>query len=159
MDKLPPVRRSENMRRIRSHDTKPEVAVRKIVHALGFRFRLHRRDLPGSPDLVLPKYRAIIFVHGCFWHQHPGCREGRLPSSNRDYWIGKLGRNVKRDRASLRMLRKLGWNVLIVWECEVGRDVAARRLRGFLLRMVPRPVPKSRKSVHLIAGSEAPYSS
>lgn len=127
-DKLTPARRSENMRQIKSRDMKPEVAVRKLVHALGFRYRLHRKDLPGKPDLVFPRLKAVIFVHGCFWHQHPiranrKCLDSRLPKSNLDYWIPKLSRNQARDKANIKDLKDLGWRVLVVWECET-RDLS-----------------------------------
>lgn len=110
--------RSENMRRIRSKDTAPEMAVRRLIHGLGFRYRLHVKDMPGKPDLVFPSRRKIIFVHGCFWHQHRSCREGRLPKSNRSYWTPKLQRNVKRDRQALRQLHSAGWDTLVIWECQ-----------------------------------------
>ncbi len=112
-----PEGRSFNMSRIRSRDTKPELIVRSLVHQLGFRFRLHRKDLPGKPDLVLPAHRKIIFVHGCFWHMHR-CRYGKVvPKTNAEFWQTKRRGNVLRDRANQRMLRKLDWEVLVVWEC------------------------------------------
>lgn len=110
--------RSENMRRIRSKDTAPEMAVRRLVHGLGYRYRLHRKDIPGKPDLVFPSRRKVIFIHGCFWHQHPECREGRPPKSNTAYWGPKLERNVERDRRAVAELTAAGWGVLVVWECE-----------------------------------------
>lgn len=110
--------RSENMRRIRSKDTAPELAVRRAAYAMGYRYRLHRRDLPGSPDLVFAGRKKVVFVHGCFWHQHGDCREGRLPRSNTEYWTSKLERNVARDRVSQATLVSSGWAVLVVWECE-----------------------------------------
>lgn len=122
-DKLTPARRSANMRAIRSKDMKPELLVRKLVHSLGYRFRLHRKDLPGKPDLVFLGRRKVIFVHGCFWHQHAGCREGRIPGSNQDYWRPKLERNQQRDRLHIENLQQLGWQVMIIWECET-RDRA-----------------------------------
>ncbi|WP_245418739.1 DNA mismatch endonuclease Vsr [Mesorhizobium sp. WSM3864] len=103
---------------IRSADTTPERTVRRILHRLGFRFRLHRRDLPGTPDLVLPKYRTVIFVHGCFWHQHAGCRFAKLPASNQEYWLPKLARNVQRDTDAKQKLQQAGWRVVEIWECE-----------------------------------------
>jgi DNA mismatch endonuclease (patch repair protein) len=106
------------MRRIRKVDTKPEMVVRKAAHALGLRFRLHRRDLPGSPDLVLPKHRKVVLVHGCFWHQHEGCRLARQPKSRLDYWLPKLARNVERDVEVRKALVTLGWQPLVIWECE-----------------------------------------
>lgn len=108
------ISRSENMRRIRSKDTRPEMAVRRIVHGLGYRYRLHRKDIPGKPDLVFPRHRKVIFVHGCFWHQHPGCQDGRLPKSNTSYWGPKLKRNVERDKTALAELSSLGWEVLVI---------------------------------------------
>lgn len=110
--------RSANMSRIRSTDTKPEMLVRKALHKLGFRFRLHVRDLPGRPDIVLPKYRTVIQVKGCFWHGHD-CPDGRLPKSNREYWVPKLTRNRERDKSNERKLRKLGWSVHCLWECHI----------------------------------------
>lgn len=117
-----PEKRSEVMRRVRSKNTKPEVFVRSMLHRMGYRFRLHRKDLPGNPDIVLPKHRAVVFVHGCFWHQHPGCRKATIPQNNRDYWEKKLERNVERDRAARQTLSEQGWKVLTVWECEIPRD-------------------------------------
>jgi DNA mismatch endonuclease, patch repair protein len=115
--------RSEQMRRIRKVDTKPEIVVRKIAHRLGLRFRLHRRDLPGTPDIVLPRHRVVIMVHGCFWHQHPGCRLARQPKTRLSYWLPKLERNMARDASSRTQLEALGWRVLVFWECET-KDVA-----------------------------------
>jgi DNA mismatch endonuclease (patch repair protein) len=109
-------KRSETMSRIRSKDTKPEMLVRKALHRLGFRFRVHVRDLPGCPDIVLPKYSTIIQVKGCFWHGHT-CRDGRLPKSNREYWVPKLLRNKERDISNERKLRRMGWSVRTLWEC------------------------------------------
>ncbi|MGV3576325.1 MAG: very short patch repair endonuclease [Devosia sp.] len=106
------------MSRIGPKDTKPELVVRRGLHAAGIRFRLHRGDLPGRPDLVLPKYRAVIFVHGCFWHRHEGCANFRLPKTNTEFWRQKIDRNVERDHEAIVKLKKLGWRVLIVWECE-----------------------------------------
>jgi DNA mismatch endonuclease (patch repair protein) len=106
------------MRRIRKADTGPELIVRRTLHSMGYRFRLHRRDLPGTPDIVLPRYRKIIFVNGCFWHRH-SCPDGRkLPRSKPEYWAPKLERNRRRDLEHRRALRRLGWDVLVVWECE-----------------------------------------
>lgn len=134
-DKLTPERRSANMARIRSKDTKPELLVRRTAHGLGYRFRLHRRDLPGRPDLVFPSRRAVIFVHGCFWHQHPdpSCRDSKLPRSRTEYWHAKLQRNVERDAAARASLIAGGWRVLVLWECEIAADQALdHRLRAFL---------------------------
>ncbi|MCA9064259.1 MAG: DNA mismatch endonuclease Vsr [Planctomycetaceae bacterium] len=126
--------RSFNMSRIRGKDTKPELIVRSIVHQMGFRFRLHQRKLPGKPDLVLPKHRRIIFVHGCFWHMH-ACRYGRvIPKTNAEFWQDKRTGNVVRDRRNRDQLRKLGWQILTVWECWT-RDPEKlyARLQSFLL--------------------------
>lgn len=109
---------SARMRRIRKTDTKPELVVRRLVHSLGFRYRLHRRDLPGTPDLVFPRLHKVVFVHGCFWHQHD-CPLGRKqPSANPDYWLPKLARNVERDTRARTRLLELGWDVLVIWECQ-----------------------------------------
>lgn len=113
---------------VRVRDTKPEKIVRSILHRLGYRFRLQRRDLPGRPDIVLPKYRTVIFVHGCFWHQHKDCRKARRPKSNREFWDSKLDANVNRDHRNQAALEELGWQVIVVWECEALRaeDVSTR---------------------------------
>ncbi len=129
-DRLSASQRSALMARIRGKDTKPELAVRSILHAAGFRFRLHAKQLPGRPDLVLPKHRAVVFVHGCFWHRHGRCRDGRsTPSSNQAYWGPKFERNVARDRRVKQALRRRGWRVITVWECQVKRDPEAILLR------------------------------
>jgi DNA mismatch endonuclease, patch repair protein len=113
--------RSRIMAAVKSQDTKPEMAVRRMVHALGFRYRLHVRALPGSPDMVFPSRRKVIFVHGCFWHRHR-CEGGRsMPASNVSYWTAKFERNRLRDRRNRRLLWKLGWKVLVLWECQIGR--------------------------------------
>lgn len=133
VDKLDPARRSENMRRIRSKGMAPEVFVRRLVHGLGFRFRLHRKDLPGKPDLVLPRLKKVVLVHGCFWHQHSACREGRMPGTRLEYWKPKLEGNQARDAANLKALKKAGWTTLVVWECETkDQERLTRRLRRFL---------------------------
>ena len=131
--------RSANMRAIRSKDMKPEMAVRKLLHRLGYRYRLHRHDLPGRPDLVFSSRRKVIFVHGCFWHQHrkKDCKLVRKPKSNTDYWLPKLERNVKRDRKHRKSLKKEGWDVLVIWECEVKKgERLGRQLQKFLERHV-----------------------
>lgn len=121
------------MSRVTKKDTKPELAVRSLAHQLGYRFRLHRRDLPGTPDLVLPSRRKVIFVHGCFWHRHDCPLAGRIPRVRTEYWGPKLDRNVERDRAAQAALEAQGWQTLTIWECEV-RDAVAleQRLRNFL---------------------------
>jgi DNA mismatch endonuclease (patch repair protein) len=123
------------MRRIRSVDTKPEIVVRRLVHSLGFRFRLHSKNLPGKPDIVLTRLKRIIEVKGCFWHQHGGCIDSRIPKSRTEYWRPKLRGNVRRDRHNLLQLRKLGWRVLLIWECEIEKitpEQLARKIERFL---------------------------
>ena len=112
--------RSIRMSRIKSRDTKPEVVLRRSLHRLGLRFRLGGASLPGRPDIVLPKHRAVVFVHGCFWHRHEGCRVASTPKSNTEFWTEKFERNVKRDARVIEELNSLGWRVIIVWECELG---------------------------------------
>lgn len=119
-DRLTPQRRSWNMSRIRGRDTLPERAVRSALHRAGYRFRLHRKDLPGRPDIVLPKHSIVVFVHGCFWHRHPGCRFAYTPKSRITFWQQKFDGNVERDRRNVRALRALGWRVITVWECQIG---------------------------------------
>ncbi|WP_368744718.1 very short patch repair endonuclease [Desertibaculum subflavum] len=124
--------RSRIMRSIPQRNTRPELLVRRTLHALGARFRLHRRDLPGSPDIVLPRYKAAILVHGCFWHQH-GCKLSNVPRSRTDYWLPKLSRNVERDLEAVAALTSLGWRVLVLWECQLGDGVwLSSRLANFL---------------------------
>lgn len=134
-DRITPEQRSRTMSRIRAKGTKPEMAVRKMVHAMGYRYRLHRRDLPGTPDLVFAGRRKVVFVHGCFWHQHddPECRNATLPSSRTEFWHPKLRRNVERDRDNQARLKEMGWSFLIIWECELGRGThVAERITDFL---------------------------
>lgn len=123
------------MRAVRSGDTQPEIRVRQIVHGLGYRFRLHKRDLPGKPDIVLPDRQKAVFVHGCFWHQHKMCRRASVPRTNTGFWRKKLASNVARDAKQLAAIRKRGWRALVVWECEL-KDVRrlTTRLRRFLGR-------------------------
>ncbi|MFO0806460.1 MAG: very short patch repair endonuclease [Gemmataceae bacterium] len=116
-DIFTPAERSRIMAAVRSTDTAPERIVRRLVHRMGLRFRLHRRSLPGTPDLVFPGRARVIFVHGCFWHAHT-CGAGRLPSTNRPFWKKKLAANAERDRRSVRKLRRAGWKVLVIWECQ-----------------------------------------
>lgn len=114
--------RSRIMSRIRSRDTAPELEVRRRLHAAGFRFRLHRSDLPGRPDIVLPRHKTAVFVNGCFWHGHD-CRDGHLPSSNREYWANKIDRNMRRDQRNYKAMVELGWNVVVIWECHLDEAV------------------------------------
>lgn len=118
MDTLSPERRSEVMSRIRSKDTKPEMLVRRHLHAMGFRFRLHDSKLPGHPDIVLPKWHTVIFINGCFWHRHEGCKLASTPKSNIEFWESKFKRNVERDKKEQSALADAGWRVIVVWECE-----------------------------------------
>jgi DNA mismatch endonuclease (patch repair protein) len=117
-ERLAAMRCTDQMRRIRGKNTRPELRVRRTVHALGFRFRLHRTNLPRTPDLVLPRLRKVIFVHGCFWHQHTGCRLARMPKKHLDYWLPKFERNRRRDSHVTDQLLKIGWEVCVVWECQ-----------------------------------------
>ncbi len=133
MDTITAERRSALMARIRDKGTAPELAVRRMAHKLGYRFRLHKADLPGRPDLVFPKFRKVVLVHGCFWHQHRGCRRSSIPKSRFDYWGPKLARNVARDWEAADALRSAGWEVLVIWECESGdADALALKLKNFL---------------------------
>jgi DNA mismatch endonuclease (patch repair protein) len=116
-DRLTKARRSWNMSRIKGKNTSPEIAVRSALHRMGFRFRLHAKDLPGKPDIVLPKYKTVIFVHGCFWHRHKGCKNCTTPTNRKGWWIKKLNGNAERDKKHLKTLGHLGWRILVVWEC------------------------------------------
>jgi DNA mismatch endonuclease, patch repair protein len=118
-DSISKARRSANMRAVHGRNTRPEILVRQIAFGLGYRFRLHRADLPGKPDIAFPGRQKAIFVHGCFWHQHKGCRRATVPKSNRGFWRKKLGRNIARDATQLAAIRKRGWRALVVWECEI----------------------------------------
>lgn len=131
-DPLSPAERSERMSRIRNANTKPEMTVRGIVHGLGYRYRLHSRELPGNPDLVFRPRKKVIFVHGCFWHQH-GCRQYREPRTKRSFWERKLAKNKARDAEVKRQLRKLGWRALVIWECQLKKeDELKNRIKRFL---------------------------
>lgn len=131
-DTLTPEGRSARMALIRAKDTKPEMAVRRLIHGMGYRYRLHRRDLPGRPDMVFPGRRKVIFVHGCFWHRHD-CRFGRLPKSRLDFWEPKLEANRRRDGDAQARLSAMGWQYLVVWECQIGHDPAlAEHIKNFL---------------------------
>lgn len=133
MDRLTSARRSWLMSRVRGRHTKPEVAVRRIVFGLGYRYRLHDSKLPGKPDLVLARHRKTIFVHGCFWHGHRGCRYGKLPKSRTHFWKEKITGNRARDRRTIRKLEKLEWKTLIIWQCELKRpEKLVRKIDDFL---------------------------
>lgn len=133
MDTVSKKRRSEIMSLVRGGDTRPEMAVRRIVHAMGHRYRLHRRDIPGAPDLAFIARRKVIFVHGCFWHRHMGCPNTRMPKSNVAFWREKLQSNRRRDRLNQRRLAAMGWRYLVIWECELrDSEVIRRRIAAFL---------------------------
>jgi len=119
MDHLTKEQRSRNMSHVRGKDTKPEMVVRSFLHRQGFRFRLHAKDLPGHPDIVLPKYKTVIEVRGCFWHRHPGCKKATMPASNNTFWRDKLQQNAARDAKNDSALTALGWRVIVVWECQL----------------------------------------
>ncbi|MCC9007523.1 very short patch repair endonuclease [Pseudomonas putida] len=127
--------RSDIMRAVKRAHTGPEIVVRRALHALGLRFRLHRRDLPGSPDIVLPRFRTVVFVHGCFWHRHLGCRYASVPKSRQEYWLPKFKANVERDAKKEAQLCELGWRVLVIWECETRKptELEERLRREFLV--------------------------
>ena len=133
VDTVSPEVRSRIMARVKSKGMKPEMAVRRLLHGLGYRYRLHRPDLPGKPDLAFPSRRKVVFVNGCFWHNHAGCPRVRIPATNREYWVAKLERNQARDERNLALLAEQGWAAMTVWECEL-RDMpaAAERLTEFL---------------------------
>lgn len=134
-DTLTPSARSERMGRVRGRDTKPEMVVRRLIHGMGYRYRLQARDLPGRPDIVLRKHKKAIFVHGCFWHRHPdpSCKLARLPKTRLDFWLPKLEGNRKRDIANVERLEAMGWQVLLVWECELrDREQLRNELRRFI---------------------------
>jgi DNA mismatch endonuclease (patch repair protein) len=133
VDTFTPEKRREIMSHIGGKDTAPELRVRRLLHALGFRFRLHRKDLPGKPDIVLPRHHKIILIHGCFWHGHPGCPRAALPTTNGDFWRTKIGKNVARDALTREQLREQGWEVLVLWQCElVDLDGLSHCLEAFL---------------------------
>ena len=141
VDIFSPQKRSWNMSRIKSKNTTPEQIVRSFLHRQGFRFRLHVKSLPGTPDIVLPKYKAIIEVRGCYWHRHPGCRQTTTPSTNVEFWQEKFKRNVERDRCTEKRLKELGWDLIVVWECETVqkkfppnclRDFVSKHKNGFI---------------------------
>jgi DNA mismatch endonuclease (patch repair protein) len=113
------------MKAVRGKNTAPELAIRKAAHRLGLRFRLHCKDLPGCPDVVFPRWQTVIFVNGCFWHGHRGCRRSKLPTSNVEFWRNKLAANISRDRKNYAALRKMGWQVEVIWQCKIGNDLAA----------------------------------
>jgi DNA mismatch endonuclease (patch repair protein) len=126
-DNLTKDQRRAAMANVKSKDTGPEMKVRKLIHGMGYRYRLHRKDLPGKPDLVFPGLKKVIFVHGCFWHGHKGCAASQRPTSNTEYWNAKLDRNLKRDQKNLKALEELGWRPLVIWECQTRDETKMRR--------------------------------
>ncbi len=138
VDNVSPEVRSQIMAQVKSKGMKPEMRVRRLIHRLGYRYRLHRADLPGNPDLVFAPRQKIIFVHGCFWHRHKDCKRVRIPATNRDYWLAKLKRNQVRDSQNIALLEEAGWSVFIVWECQL-QDISAltERLVTFLGQAQP----------------------
>lgn len=125
--------RSKIMASVRQRNTKPELVVRSLLHKMGYRFRLHGRDLPGTPDIILPKHHAVLFINGCFWHQHPGCSLAKRPSSNTKYWDAKLDENITRDDIKIAALNNAGWKVLVIWQCETNElSALAVKLQEFL---------------------------
>ena len=140
-DVLTKEQRQLNMRNIKGKDTKPEILLRRALHARGLRYRLHCRELPGSPDLVFPKYRAVVFVHGCFWHRH-GCKYTSTPSTHRDFWEQKFLKNVKRDEKAVKELEQMGWRVFIVWECQI------KKAHGNLNQICDQVIMYLKKSSH-----------
>ena len=115
--------RSRNMSAIKSKNTKPEITLRKLLHSMGYRFRLHRKDLPGSPDIVLPKYKTVIFVHGCFWHRHENCKYATTPKTRKEFWEKKFRENINRDNLNQANLSLKGWKIIIIWECQLKGDI------------------------------------
>ena len=138
-DVFTPAERSAVMRQVKGRNTAPELKVRRLLHRLGARFRLHRKDLPGAPDIVLPSRRLAIFVHGCFWHGHDCPRGARVPKQNRDYWLAKVARNRERDAANRTALQSLGWRVETLWECELKDQALEHRLRGLITKTSAHP--------------------
>ena len=126
--------RSRNMSAIKSKNTKPEIIVRKLLHSMGYRFRLHKKDLPGSPDIVLPKYKTVIFVHGCFWHRHHNCKFATTPKTRTEFWENKFKENIERDIRNQNKLQNLGWKSRIIWECEIkDKDAINQKLKDIFL--------------------------
>ena len=136
MDVFTKEKRSEIMSRVRCKNTKPEELVRKYLFSKGFRYRKNDKRYPGKPDIVLPKYNAMVFVNGCFWHQHSGCKAAAIPETNSDYWKKKLQKNVERDKQQMETLRNLGWNVIIVWECELSSKVKREQRLNALIEEI-----------------------
>lgn len=150
-DTVSPATRSRIMARVKSTGMKPEMKVRRLLHGLGYRYRLHRADLPGKPDLALPSKGKVIFVNGCFWHNHSGCPRVRIPATNRDYWLSKLRKNEARDKLNTALLEEGGWAVMTIWECQL-RDIeeVAKRLVAFLEGSPSFPTSKRLRDIHRV---------
>ena len=133
VDDRSPAMRSQNMSRIRSQDTSPELRVRSLIHRAGYRYRLHVKEMPGKPDIVMPRYRTAILINGCFWHRHPNCRYATTPKTNTDYWQRKFERNVARDRTAHDELARNGWKILVIWECQTRDKESLATLIGEIL--------------------------
>lgn len=145
-DSLSKAKRSWNMSRVRSKDTKPEIFVRRLLHSDGYRFRLHKAGLPGKPDIVLAKYKTVVFVHGCFWHSHSGCSDATTPKTRTEFWTKKLEDNVSRDKRNTVALRNLGWNVVVVWECELkNAERLLKRLRKEITKSSNKAIDSDKK--------------
>lgn len=136
MDILTPEQRRRSMVGNKSRDTKPELEIRRLLHSMGYRFRLQRGDLPGRPDIVLPRYKTVVFVHGCFWHHHSGCPHASTPSTNAEFWQKKFRYNIERDARNREALSALGWNIVIIWECEIKEILRTRIIPGLPARIV-----------------------
>ena len=133
MDKISPEKRSQNMAQVKGKNTKPEILVRSLLHRMGYRFRLHNRLLPGKPDIALAKYKTVIFIHGCFWHGHDGCKRAALPTTRVEFWTAKITGNKQRDERNIAALEQLGYRCLVIWQCEMKEiEVLQRRLFDFL---------------------------
>jgi DNA mismatch endonuclease (patch repair protein) len=135
-DFLSPEERSERMARIKGSNTRPEIALRKVLHSLGLRYRLNGSGLPGKPDLVFPRYKAVVFVHGCFWHRHSNCSIATTPKSNTAFWVEKFEKNVARDDRVTKLLKAAGWRVFVIWECEVGSAKKANSAGNLLAKLI-----------------------
>lgn len=160
-DKISKLHRSWVMSRVGSRNTKPELIARSLLHNLGYRFTVNgprNKKLPGKPDIVLPKYRTVVFVHGCFWHRHPNCKIATTPKSNQDYWLPKFSKNVERDRRNQKALQEEGWNVVVIWECELkDLEAVASRLINELPRETKYELPEEIENHRLVAEQKSAY--
>jgi len=136
MDVHTPAQRQRNMQAIKGRDTVPEMLVRRYLHAHGFRYRLHVKDLPGKPDIVLPKYKTVIFIHGCFWHGHEGCKYYVVPKTRTEWWLEKIGKNKENDKLAVALLKKAGWKVLVVWECGLKTGLIEKTLSSLTNKII-----------------------